>query len=64
MAGLDTHVLKFLKLMGVDNVPKVTPSSNKEYLRLEYEFLKLAAKYKMAPSDLDLMVWNEYSIKK
>jgi thermostable 8-oxoguanine DNA glycosylase len=62
VAGLDTHILKFLDLMGVENVPKVTPSSNKEYLRLENEFLKLADKYKMKPSELDLAVWNEYKV--
>ena len=63
VAGLDTHILKFLNTLGVANVPKSTPTSSKEYLRLEQEFLKLADKYEMKPSDLDLLVWNEYSIK-
>ena len=62
-AGLDTHALKFLKLMGVKKVPKTTPSTKKEYLRLEKKFLKFSDKYKKTPADLDLLIWNEYSIK-
>lgn len=61
-AGLDTHILKFLDIIGVPNVPKSTPSSNKEYLRLEQEFLKACDHYKMKPAELDLRVWNEYSV--
>jgi len=61
-AGLDTHVLKFLRMMGVDSVPKVTPSSNKEYLRLEEAFLKFAEGCKRTPADLDLTIWNEFAV--
>lgn len=62
-AGLDTHILKFLRVMGIEDVPKTTPSSKKQYERLEQEFLILAKKYKKEPVVLDLMIWNEYSIK-
>jgi thermostable 8-oxoguanine DNA glycosylase len=62
-AGLDTHILKYLRACSVENVPKSTPSSKKEYLRLEQEFLKLADFNKMEPADLDLVVWNQYSVK-
>ena len=62
-AGLDTHILKYLRAAGVKDVPKSTPSSKKQYLRLEKEFLKLADFNKMLPADLDLMVWNQYSVK-
>jgi thermostable 8-oxoguanine DNA glycosylase len=60
-AGLDTHMLKYLKLRGIENVPKSTPSSKKEYERLEREVLRLADVYSMMPADFDLMVWNFYS---
>ena len=60
-AGLDTHMLKHLREKGVSNVPKSTPSSMKEYLRLEKEFLKLSDAAEMSPSSYDLMVWNQYS---
>lgn len=62
-AGLDTHILKHLKACGVENVPKSTPSSKKEYLRLEKEFLKIADLNKMTPAAYDLMIWNWYSVK-
>jgi len=62
-AGLDTHILKHLKINGVDNVPKSTSGTKKEYLRLEKEFLKLADEINMAPAEYDLMIWNKYSIK-
>lgn len=62
-AGLDTHILKHLKGMGVKGVPKATPSSKKQYLRLEQEFLRLADEAGMSPADYDLQVWNKFSIK-
>lgn len=60
-AGLDTHMLKHLREVGVENVPKATPSSKKLYLTLEKEVLSLADKAGMSPADYDLMVWNFYS---
>jgi 3-methyladenine DNA glycosylase/8-oxoguanine DNA glycosylase len=62
-AGLDTHILKHLRAEGVEDVPKQTPSSDKQYKRLERELLKLAKAAKMSPADYDLMVWNKYSVK-
>jgi thermostable 8-oxoguanine DNA glycosylase len=61
-AGLDTHILKFLTIMGVPNVPKTTPSSDKEYTRLEKEFLTFVKKYNTTVADLDLAIWNEFKI--
>lgn len=62
-AGLDTHMLKHLRVMGVKDVPKQTPSSSKQYKRLENEVLKLAKAAKMTPTDYDLKIWNKYSTK-
>lgn len=62
-AGLDTHMLKHLKEVGVENVPKQTPSSKKQYERLEKEVLKLAKAAGMSPANYDLMIWNKYSVK-
>lgn len=59
LAGLDTHILKFLKDNGVSNVPKSTPVG-KNYLRLEQEFLKLVKKSNMNVAEFDLMIWNKY----
>jgi len=61
-AGLDTHILKFLKIMGIKKVPKNTPNSKKEYLRLEKEFLNIAKKYNKSTAQFDLELWNEFSV--
>lgn len=62
-AGLDTHMLKHLRAVGVENVPEQTPASKKQYERLEKEVLKLANGAGMSPADYDLKVWNSYSVK-
>jgi len=61
-AGLDTHILKFLDTVGVESVPKHTPSSKKEYLRLERAFLMQAEKCRKSPAELDLIIWNELKV--
>jgi len=60
-AGLDTHILKFLRKLGYD-APKSTPTG-KKYLELETIFLNYADKLGKAPADLDLEIWNKYSVK-
>ena len=60
-AGLDTHILKFLRKLGYD-APKSTPTG-KKYLKLESIFLKYADKLGKKPADLDLEIWNKYSVK-
>ena len=60
-AGLDTHLLKFLRELGY-NVPKSTPTG-KKYLELEQIFLNYADKLGKTPADLDLEIWNKYSVK-
>lgn len=59
-AGLDTHILKFMRLMGYE-APVSTPTK-KKYLYLEEEFVKLANKYNKTIPELDLEVWNHYSV--
>ena len=60
-AGLDTHVLKFLRRMG-HNVPKSTPIG-KKYLELEVTFLNYADMVYKTPAEFDLDIWNQYSVK-
>lgn len=54
-AGLDTHILKFLRSKGID-APKTTPSG-KTYLKLEQEFIKLADEAGKSVADFDLDIW-------
>ena len=62
LAALDTHVLKHLAANG-HTVPKVTPSSVKDYHRLEQAFLALADAAGQSPADYDLAVWKSYATR-
>lgn len=57
-AGLDTHVLKFLRDKG-HAVPKSTPSG-KKYKELEQIFLKYVEASGKSVAELDLAIWNLY----
>jgi len=61
VAGLDTHMLKYLRKMGYD-VPKHTPTG-KKYLDIEKIVLILADEADMTPQDFDLHIWRQYSVK-
>jgi thermostable 8-oxoguanine DNA glycosylase len=63
LSGLDTHMLKHLREMGVEDVPKSTPSSKKKYMILEQEVLRLADEAGIDVAVYDLMIWNKYSVK-
>ena len=63
LSGLDTHMLKHLKEVGIEDVPKSTPSSKKKYMMLEQEVLRLVDEAGMSPADYDLKIWNKYSTK-
>jgi thermostable 8-oxoguanine DNA glycosylase len=58
-AGLDTHVLKWLKSLGY-KVPASTPKG-KVYTELENIFLALCDSLNMGAAELDLAIWNAYS---
>jgi hypothetical protein len=58
-AGLDTHILKFMKILGYD-VPKSTPTKNK-YKKIEKDFLFLVKKSGFSAQDVDLLIWNYFS---
>lgn len=58
---LDTHVLKFLKDQGVENVPKSTPQVVKVYNFFADKFVAIAKRLGMTVADLDLQVWKKYS---
>lgn len=58
-AGLDTHVLKYMRDLGIE-APKSTPTG-KRYAELERAFLELADQSGMAVADFDLDIWRRYS---
>jgi thermostable 8-oxoguanine DNA glycosylase len=57
LAGLDRHVLRFLKEMGYD-VPRNSPNK-KKYRELEKIFIKIADSLNKTPSELDLEIWKK-----
>ena len=59
-AGLDTHVLKFLRDKGHD-VPKSTPGSKKKYKELEQLFLGYAEASDKTIAEFDLDIWRYYT---
>ena len=61
-AGLDVHVLNFLRDKGHD-VPKNTPNG-KRYKILEEIFLYYAKQSNKTIAEFDLDIWKEYSGKK
>jgi endonuclease III len=61
-AGLDVHVLSFLRDNGHD-VPKNTPTG-KKYEILENIFLEYVKKSKKTAAEFDLDVWRKYSGRK
>ncbi len=61
-AGLDVHILKFLRDKG-HNVPTSTPGSKKMYEELEKLFIKYAKKSGKPIADFDLEVWKNYAYK-
>ena len=61
-AGLDTHVLKYMRDLGFD-VPKSTPNG-KKYADLERAFLGLADASGLGVAEFDLRIWRDYSARK
>jgi thermostable 8-oxoguanine DNA glycosylase len=60
-AALDTHLLKFLREIGIEDVPDSTPPAGATYARLERAFLEFCDRAKVDPATVDLAVWNHYS---
>lgn len=58
-AGLDTHVLKYLRERGVD-APASTPSG-RLYGELESVFLEMADRSGKTVAEFDLEIWRRYS---
>lgn len=61
VAGLDTHILRYLRQhTDVVNVPKATPTG-KQYDRLEAIILGIADIKGLSAAAFDLQVWTHYS---
>lgn len=64
VAALDTHILKYMRDQGYENIPKQTPSSKKQYFKIQKQFLEICNKVGWHPAKFDLMIWNNYRTKR
>lgn len=60
---LDVHLLKWIRTLGYDNVPKTTPSNKKIYKKWEQIFLNYCKDNGKIPSEFDLEIWKSYAKK-
>lgn len=60
VAGLDTHLLKFLREMGYRNVPASTPSG-KLYEKWEEIVCSLVQQLSIPMAEFDLSIWRYYA---
>lgn len=60
LAILDTHILKWLSLQGIQNVPKNTPQG-RLYSHFEKTFLTIVEKSGLSVAEFDLNVWKSYA---
>jgi thermostable 8-oxoguanine DNA glycosylase len=61
LAGLDTHILKFLRDRG-HKTPVSTPNG-KKYKELEEIFLRYVRASNKSVAEFDLYIWNQYRSK-
>lgn len=62
VACLDVHILRYMADLNHD-VPKTTPSSKKQYLKIQDRFLTLARGSGLSVAEFDLQIWNNYRKK-
>ena len=63
LAVIDTHILKWLRSIGVD-APKATPTSFKQYHELENHYLNYCEENDLSPAELDLHIWSKLNQKR
>lgn len=61
VAVIDTHILKYLRDIGIDNVPTIVPNTHAKYERLEKIMLSESHRSGMTPAAFDLAIWTWYS---
>lgn len=61
---LDTHILRYLKDVGYDDIPSSTPQNSEVYARVAELFRRLANFEGMSVADFDLHIWTKYSYGK
>jgi len=60
VAVLDTHILRYMKELGYENVPASTPTGNR-YREIEQDFIALADREGRDIAEFDLWIWRQYA---
>ncbi len=60
LAVLDTHILRYMKSLGYQNIPASTPTG-KRYLQIERDFIALAEREGRDIAEFDLWIWRQYA---
>lgn len=58
VAAIDTHILKFIREHGHEDVPAATPTKAQDYHKWEAVFLGIADRLGLDPAHLDLREWS------
>ena len=61
---IDTHILRFLRDEGHNDVPESTPQNPKVYAKVAKYFSDIAEAREQSVTELDLQIWTEYSYVK
>ena len=61
LAVLDTHILKWLRAVGMSSAPLKTPTNTNTYRRWEMRFLRHAETLGRDLAELDLEIWTFYN---
>lgn len=61
---IDTHILRFLRDEGHEDVPESTPQNPKVYAKVAKYFSDIAKAREQSVTELDLQVWTQYSYGK
>ncbi len=60
LAVLDTHILRYMKSLGYENIPASTPTGER-YLQIEQDFIALARREGRDIAEFDLWIWRQYA---
>ena len=60
LAVLDTHILRYMRSLGYENIPNSTPTGRR-YLQIERDFIALARREGRDIAEFDLWIWRQYA---
>lgn len=62
IAALDTHIMKYLREKGLTDRKTTPAKGSKAYSELEWQFIKLCGEAGKTVAEMDLEIWNKFSL--